>query len=109
MFQTIINVGLFKIGFHQNWSQTPVPIHDESLVVLFIIFIVPHNSFAFIIDKFNPSMLSFQCSVTFFQAMSVLSLLMSGKQRKEVQQRLAQLNLVPRLSELFDTFIWKHG
>ena len=44
-----------------------------------------------------------------FQAMSVLSLLMAGKHRKEVQRQLAELKLIPRLSELFDTFIWKHG
>jgi len=45
----------------------------------------------------------------YFQAMSVLSLLMAGKHRKEVQRQLAELRLIPRLSELFDTFIWKHG
>ena len=34
---------------------------------------------------------------------------MAGKHRKEVQRQLAELKLIPRLSELFDTFIWKHG
>jgi hypothetical protein len=34
---------------------------------------------------------------------------MSGKHRKEVQKQLAENRLVPRLSELFDSFIWKHG
>ncbi|KAK7069543.1 Short transient receptor putative channel 4-associated protein, partial [Halocaridina rubra] len=37
----------------------------------------------------------------------VLGLLLLGKQRREVQAQLAQLRLIPRLSELFDLFIWK--
>ncbi|XP_066937190.1 short transient receptor potential channel 4-associated protein-like [Macrobrachium rosenbergii] len=37
----------------------------------------------------------------------VLGLLLLGKHRKEVQAQLAQLRLIPRLSQLFDLFIWK--
>ncbi|KAK4319847.1 hypothetical protein Pmani_009262 [Petrolisthes manimaculis] len=37
----------------------------------------------------------------------VLGLLLLGKQRREVQAQLATLCLIPRLSDLFDLFIWK--
>ncbi|XP_063585851.1 short transient receptor potential channel 4-associated protein-like [Penaeus indicus] len=41
------------------------------------------------------------------ESVYVLGLLLLGKQRKEVQTQLAQLRLIPRLSQLFDLFIWK--
>ena len=34
---------------------------------------------------------------------------MVGKQRKQVQQALADLRLIPRLSDLFDSFIWRNS
>ncbi len=37
----------------------------------------------------------------------VLGLFLVGKHRKKVQRKLAELQLVPGLSELFDQFIWK--
>lgn len=41
------------------------------------------------------------------ESVYVLGLLLLGKQRKEVQVQLAKLRLIPRLSSLFDLFIWK--
>lgn len=41
------------------------------------------------------------------ESVYVLGLLLLGKQRKEVQAQLAKLRLIPRLSHLFDLFIWK--
>ncbi|KAK8404993.1 hypothetical protein O3P69_001519 [Scylla paramamosain] len=41
------------------------------------------------------------------ESVYVLGLLLLGKQRKEVQVQLARLRLIPRLSSLFDLFIWK--
>ncbi|KAG7168132.1 Short transient receptor potential channel 4-associated protein-like [Homarus americanus] len=41
------------------------------------------------------------------ESVYVLGLLLLGKQRKEVQTQLAKLRLIPRLSQLFDLFIWK--
>jgi len=37
----------------------------------------------------------------------VLGLLLVGKQRKQVQRNLADLQLIPKLSTLFDNFIWR--
>lgn len=37
----------------------------------------------------------------------VLGLFLVGKQRKKVQKQLAELKLVPTLSDIFDNFIWK--
>jgi Trpc4-associated protein len=41
------------------------------------------------------------------QVVYVLGLFLVGKHRKKVQRKLAELQLVPGLSELFDQFIWK--
>eukprot|EP00918_Siedleckia_nematoides_P024820 GHVU01053597.1.p1 GENE.GHVU01053597.1~~GHVU01053597.1.p1 ORF type:complete len:770 (-),score=71.82 GHVU01053597.1:2839-5148(-) len=41
------------------------------------------------------------------QVVYVLGLFLVGKHRKKVQRKLADLQLVPGLSELFDQFIWK--
>lgn len=41
------------------------------------------------------------------QVVYVLGLFLVGKHRKKVQRKLAELNLVPGLSEMFDQFIWK--
>lgn len=41
------------------------------------------------------------------ESVYVLGLLLLGKQRKDVQTQLAKLKLIPRLSQLFDLFIWK--
>ncbi|XP_053638919.2 short transient receptor potential channel 4-associated protein [Cherax quadricarinatus] len=41
------------------------------------------------------------------ESVYVLGLLLLGKQRKDVQTQLARLRLIPRLSQLFDLFIWK--
>ncbi|XP_015924383.2 short transient receptor potential channel 4-associated protein [Parasteatoda tepidariorum] len=40
-------------------------------------------------------------------AVCVLGLLLVGRHRKDVQKELADLKLVPQLSNLFDHFIWK--
>ena len=37
----------------------------------------------------------------------VLGLLLVGKHRKQVQKELAELQLIPKLNELFDNFIWR--
>lgn len=37
----------------------------------------------------------------------VLGLFLAGKARKKVQKKLAELQLIPGLSELFEQFIWK--
>jgi len=41
------------------------------------------------------------------EVLFVLGLLMVGKQRKQVQKSLAELELIPKLSILFDSFIWR--
>ena len=41
------------------------------------------------------------------EALYVLSLLMIGKHRKKVQKELAELALIPKLSNLMDNFVWK--
>ncbi|KFM66261.1 Short transient receptor hypothetical channel 4-associated protein, partial [Stegodyphus mimosarum] len=40
-------------------------------------------------------------------AVCVLGLLLVGRHRKEVQKELAELQLIPQLSDLFDHFIWR--
>ena len=37
----------------------------------------------------------------------MLGLLLVGKQRKQVQKALAELELIPKLSLLYDNFIWR--
>lgn len=41
------------------------------------------------------------------QVVYVLGLFLVGKHRKKVQRKLAELNLIPGLCDLFDQFIWK--
>ncbi|ELU14681.1 hypothetical protein CAPTEDRAFT_176924 [Capitella teleta] len=41
------------------------------------------------------------------QVVYVLGLFLVGKHRKKVQRKLAELHLIPGLSELFEQFIWK--
>lgn len=41
------------------------------------------------------------------QVIYVLGLFLVGKHRKKVQRKLADLQLIPGLSDLFDNFIWK--
>ncbi|XP_013785167.1 short transient receptor potential channel 4-associated protein-like [Limulus polyphemus] len=59
---------------------------------------------------------SFQSSLAISSEMTirahgayVLGLLLVGKHRKEVQQKLAELCLIPKLSDLFDHFTWECG
>ncbi|KAG8181763.1 hypothetical protein JTE90_018071 [Oedothorax gibbosus] len=40
-------------------------------------------------------------------AVCVIGLLLVGRHRKEVQKELAELRLIPQLSDLFDHFIWR--
>ncbi|XP_055950667.1 short transient receptor potential channel 4-associated protein-like isoform X2 [Argiope bruennichi] len=40
-------------------------------------------------------------------AVCVLGLLLVGRHRKEVQKELAELKLIPQLSDLFDHFLWR--
>ena len=46
-------------------------------------------------------------AILFFQVLYVLGLLLVGKHRKQVQRQLAELQLIPKLSNLFDCFIWR--
>ena len=41
------------------------------------------------------------------EVLYVLGLLLVGKHRKQVQKELADLQLIPKLSTLFDSFIWR--
>ena len=41
------------------------------------------------------------------EVLYVLGLLLVGKHRKQVQKELADLQLIPKLSVLFDSFIWR--
>jgi len=41
------------------------------------------------------------------EVLYVLGLLLVGKHRKQVQKELAELQLIPKLSNLFDNFIWR--
>ena len=41
------------------------------------------------------------------EVLYVLGLLLVGKHRKQVQKELAELKLIPKLSNLFDNFIWR--
>ena len=41
------------------------------------------------------------------EVLYVLGLLLVGKHRKQVQKELADLELIPKLSNLFDSFIWR--
>jgi len=41
------------------------------------------------------------------EVLYVLGLLLVGKHRKQVQKELADLQLIPKLSNLFDSFIWR--
>jgi hypothetical protein len=41
------------------------------------------------------------------QVLYVLGLLLVGKERKQVQKELAQLQLIPKLSNLFDRSVTK--
>jgi len=41
------------------------------------------------------------------EVLYILGLLLVGKQRKQVQHSLADLQLIPKLSSLFDSFIWR--
>ena len=41
------------------------------------------------------------------EVLYVLGLLLVGKHRKQVQKELADLQLIPKLSNLFDCFIWR--
>jgi Trpc4-associated protein len=41
------------------------------------------------------------------EVLYVLGLLLVGKHRKQVQKELAELQLIPKLSNLFDSFIWR--
>jgi len=41
------------------------------------------------------------------EVLYVLGLLLVGKHRKQVQKELAELQLIPKLNELFDNFIWR--
>ena len=41
------------------------------------------------------------------EVLYVLGLLLVGKHRKQVQKELADLHLIPKLSVLFDSFIWR--
>jgi len=41
------------------------------------------------------------------EVLYVLGLLLVGKHRKQVQKELAELQLIPKLSQLFDSFIWR--
>jgi len=41
------------------------------------------------------------------EVLYVLGLLLVGKQRKQVQKALAELELIPKLSLLYDNFIWR--
>jgi len=41
------------------------------------------------------------------EVLYVLGLLLVGKHRKQVQRELAELHLIPKLSNLFDNFIWR--
>ncbi|CAN7946407.1 unnamed protein product, partial [Ixodes pacificus] len=43
------------------------------------------------------------------EAVYILGLLLAGKRRREVQRALAALRLIPRLSDLFDHFVWKYN
>ncbi|GFS30167.1 hypothetical protein NPIL_13851 [Nephila pilipes] len=40
-------------------------------------------------------------------AVCVLGLLLVGRHRKEVQKELAELRLIPQLSDMFDHFVWR--
>ena len=41
------------------------------------------------------------------EALYVLSLLLIGKHRKQIQNELAEMEMIPRLSILMDRFVWK--
>lgn len=41
------------------------------------------------------------------EVLYVLGLLLVGKHRKQVQKELAELQLIPKLNDLFDNFIWR--
>ncbi|XP_040581494.1 short transient receptor potential channel 4-associated protein [Lepeophtheirus salmonis] len=43
------------------------------------------------------------------EALYVLSLFLIGRHRKRVQKELSELKLVPKLSDLFDQFIWRYN
>ena len=47
--------------------------------------------------------------LTRVEALYVLSLLLIGKHRKQMQKELAEFGLIPRLSELMDSFVWKNS